>query len=574
MHTFSVVLKTAGTQSITASDASSPTITGTESGIVVTPGPVASLEVGTISTLVIGGPGTPAGGAEYFNVFPSDAFGNFATSYTGTINFSSTDPQAVLPASYTFAGDGVVQHFDFSLRTAGTQTVTATDSVSPKLSGSVGYSISAALPVRFTVSGPATATAGVAQNATVTVRDAFGNVVPGFRDLFGGLINGYTGTVTFSSTDLQAGLPTSYTFTPADAGVHTFSVTLKTAGLQSITVTDTATATMTGTLAGGVLVTPGAAVSFVVSNPRVGLTGPTVTTAGVAQNFSVTALDAFGNVATGYNGTVRISSSDVRAVLPAATTFTAADAGVKWFSETLETVGTQSLTVSDAASPALTNTLAMPVTPAQAATFTVTGASATTAGVAQNVTVTAFDAFGNVAKGYTGTMRFSSSDLQAGLPAGYTFSAADAGVHTFSVTLTTTGAQSITASDAAAPAIAGTQSGIVVTAGLIDHLAIVAPTSAVAGVSFTVKVSAVDAFGNVVTGYRGKVHFTDSATNAGLPSDYTFSSSDNGVHSFSVTMNTVAIQTLTVTDTTTKTITGSVSINVAAKTSGGGGSGH
>jgi len=38
----------------------------------------------------------------------------------------------------------------------------------------------------------------------------------------------------------------SYTFTAADAGVHTFTATLKTAGAQSITVTDAATATILG----------------------------------------------------------------------------------------------------------------------------------------------------------------------------------------------------------------------------------------------------------------------------------------------------------------------------------------
>ena len=81
---------------------------------------------------------------------------------------------------------------------------------------------------------PAT-TAGVAQSFTVTVRDAFGNS-----------ITGYTGTVTFSSSDVQAGLPASYTFTAADAGVHTFTATLKTAGTQSITVKDAATSTHRG----------------------------------------------------------------------------------------------------------------------------------------------------------------------------------------------------------------------------------------------------------------------------------------------------------------------------------------
>ena len=53
-----------------------------------------------------------------------------------------------------------------------------------------------------------------------------------------GIDTGYTGTIQLTSTDPQAVLPPAYTFTAADAGEHTFTVTLKTAGTQSITVSD------------------------------------------------------------------------------------------------------------------------------------------------------------------------------------------------------------------------------------------------------------------------------------------------------------------------------------------------
>src|SRR5205823_5334175 len=48
-----------------------------------------------------------------------------------------------------------------------------------------------------------------------------------------------------------------------------------------------------------------------------------------------------------------------------------------------------------------------------------------------SITVAALDADGNPATGYTGTIHFRSSDGQASLPADYTFTAADTGVHTF-----------------------------------------------------------------------------------------------------------------------------------------------
>jgi hypothetical protein len=86
----------------------------------------------------------------------------------------------------------------------------------------------------------------------------------------------------------------------------------------------------------------------------------------------------------------------------------------------------------------------------QASSLTVNGfPSSITAGTAGNFTVTARYADGSVDNNYTGTVHFTSSDPRAVLPADYTFTAADAGEHTFSATLTSAGAQSITATDTA-----------------------------------------------------------------------------------------------------------------------------
>lgn len=90
--------------------------------------------------------------------------------------------------------------------------------------------------------------------------------------------------------------------------------------------------------------------------------------------------------------------------------------------------------------------------------------AAVTAGVAGNFTVTADDPYGNVATGYAGTVEFSSGDSQAGLPATYTFVAADNGKHTFSATFNTVGIQYLKAADTVASSISGTESGIIVAA--------------------------------------------------------------------------------------------------------------
>jgi hypothetical protein len=263
---------------------------------------------------------------------------------------------------------------------------------------------------------------------------------------------GYTGTVHFTSTDAQAGLPADYAFTAANAGVYTFTATLKTAGTQAITATDTANFLVTGSAAS--TVTAAAASVLTIG----GFPSPTI--AGNAGTVTVTALDAYGNIATSYTGTVHLASSDAKAVLPANYTFTAADAGKHVFSATLKTAGTQSITATDTVTTGMTSSqTGIAVNPAAASVLVITGPSSVTTGVAFSITVTAYDAYGNVATGYTGTVQFKSTDSTAKLPANYTFNASDKGTHTFSgVVLKKKGKQSITATDTLSSSIVGTLS--------------------------------------------------------------------------------------------------------------------
>ena len=138
-----------------------------------------------------------------------------------------------------------------------------------------------------------------------------------------------------------------------------------------------------------------------------------------------------------------------------------------------------------------------------------------------------------------------------------------AGVHTFSATLKTAGSQSLTATDAATSSITGTQSGITVSPAAVDHFAVSAPSSVTAGTAFNVTVTAQDVYGNTVTGYQGKVHFTSSDPGAVLPSNYTYKASDKGVHTFSVRLKTKGSQTVTVTDQSNSSITGTATVSVS-----------
>jgi hypothetical protein len=290
------------------------------------------------------------------------------------------------------------------------------------------------------LSAPGGRTAGVAQIFDVTALDANGNVV-----------TGYSGTVHFSSSDALAGLPGDYTFQPSDNGRHTFSVILYKPGIQSITATDTTNSTISDSAA--IKINPAPATSFSISAANTAI-------AGNALAVTVTALDAYGNVATGYSGTIHFTSNDARAILPANATLTN---GTATFSVTLKTAGSRSITVTDTAHATLTRTLSgITVTPAAASQLLITGPRSVIHGIAQAFTVRIADAYGNTVTGYRGTVHFSSSDRQAVLPADYSFTATDAGKHTFRVIFKTPGTQWLEVGDTADSALTGKDLGIVV----------------------------------------------------------------------------------------------------------------
>jgi hypothetical protein len=295
------------------------------------------------------------------------------------------------------------------------------------------------------VSAPAGATAGNSFTVTITALDANNQVA-----------TGYTGTIHFSSSDPKAVLPANYVFTAADAGLHTFTVTLKTAGAKTVTATDTQTATITGKAT----VTVQAATAT-----HLKVTAAATATAGKAFSITVTALDAYNNTATGYLGTVHFSTSDAQGVLPANYTFVAADKGKHTFTSgaVLKTAGKQTVKAIDTVTGSIGGAATVTVNPAAASLMLVSGfPTSATHGVAYTFTVTVLDAYGNIATGYRGTVHLGSSDVQAALPADYTFTAADKGKHSFSATLNTLGTQSLTATDTVTATLTGSEGGITV----------------------------------------------------------------------------------------------------------------
>src|SRR5207248_1769248 len=106
--------------------------------------------------------------------------------------------------------------------------------------------------------------------------------------------------------------------------------------------------------------------------------------------------------------------------------------------------------------------------------------------------------------------------------------------------------------------------GVTVSPGSATHLGLTAPSSVRVNVAFTITVTALDAYNNTATGYRGTVHFTSSLSKTKLPPNYTFTAADNGTHTFTngVTFTRTGTATLTVTDRSNSAIKGSTTISV------------
>jgi hypothetical protein len=167
------------------------------------------------------------------------------------------------------------------------------------------------------------------------------------------------------------------------------------------------------------------------------------------------------------------------------------------------------------------------------------------------VLVEADTASNRVASTYTGTVRLSLGTTAgaAALPADYTFTAADHGLHRFTVTLAAAGSQTITATDTVTTTITGSATTTVLPAPVATSLLVVTPSQAATGVATGVTVKVLDASGHVIPNYTGTITVsssdtqatgaaTRSATPASLPITYTFTAADHGQHTFQVTFLT------------------------------------
>src|SRR5262249_5376450 len=369
----------------------------------------------------------------------------------------------------------------FTLITAGSRTVTVTASGLPTRSAQV--SVNPAAASKLNLSAPTTAHAGTPINVTVSAFDAYDNPATGL-----------TGTGHFDSTDPIADKPVDYTFVAADQGAHTFQVTLKRAGSQTVSV---ASAGVTGAQLSGIQVSAGDAAKLAFANQPVN-TFPLLP---IPAPVTVQILDQFDNpVPGGSQVTLSLASNPTKARLKGVLLAFPDSHGLVSFTKVLVTKpGTYTLV---AKSLSATSPASDPFTVYAATHFKVKLSSPVvrpTAGDTVTITVKALDALNRPDPTYRGTIHFTSTDLQAVLPADYTFSAADNGQHTFDVTLKTAGIRRLAVNDTTKVMVRG-RVAVAVVAGAATHFAVTNfPLSARMNTPYAFTVTALDQFGNRAT---------------------------------------------------------------------------
>ena len=471
----------AGAQSGTAA----VTVTaGKATQLVVTTQPPSSVTAGSPFPLVVAA---------------EDNFGNVDPTFQGSVTLPPANNPATLGGPVTVMASMGVATFSGLLldQAAGGVTLQATSAdLGTATTASFAVNAASAAQLAVMTEPPSSVVAGSGFGLAVDVEDAFGNLVAGF-----------SGSVMLALADNPGNATLGGTVTVnASQGVASF------AGLTLNKTSSSATLQAASTGLGGVTtsaitVTPAAAAQLVVASQP-----PASVTAGQAFGLQVEALDAFGNVATGFSGSVALDLADNPGGGSLTGTFTTtAVIGVAVFANVM---------LDEAGVGYVLGASSTGVGIATSSPFTVTAAAATqlvttpapSAGIAAGsefgLTVSAEDLYGNLVPSFLGTVTLAIENNPGGATlGGATSVTASGGVATFSnLSLNRPGAGYILQASSGGLSSAETANFTVAPAGATQLVILTQPPGSVtAGAGFTVVVEGEDSFGNLGPNFSGSV---------------------------------------------------------------------
>jgi len=352
--------------------------------------------------------------AQSVSVTPSNApiVVGGATQFTAIVTFTDSSTQDITAAANWSTGDS-----------AKATVVSGFTSMNPGLVTGTGVGSTSVSAQFGTINGSGSVTVAVP--------------TPTITSLTPSTVTTTSGTIALTVTG-SGFVPSSVVHFASPTVPDTALTTTYLSGMQvqatipggDLTTTGTANVTVVNPAPGGasnaqtLTLTPGSAI-------RLELSGfPPTTTAGVSHLLTVTAKDSLGNIVTGDNDPIFLSSSDFPAIFPRTGALTN---GVGTFPITLKTTGTQTIGAVDLGPHTIVVTQSgITVTPASPASIVAnTGTTPQSAQVGHAFTVPfaviVKDAFGNAVPATTVTFRQPASGASGGFEAPATVTTNDSG---------------------------------------------------------------------------------------------------------------------------------------------------
>jgi MYXO-CTERM domain-containing protein len=378
--------------------------------------------------------GSPLGNV---SVELQDASGNRVdTSRNITVELQGGQGATLAGTTTVAANAGVALFSDLSVNRAGTgyRLVAHADQATSATSSAFDISHGPAAALAFTVQ-PSNSSAGraISPAVKVTLLDAFGNMAASATDSV---------TIALGNNPRNGTLSGTRTVSAIN-GVATFSdlsINRKGEGYTLVA----SSGALTGATSAAFDITPGRGPKLVIS------TVPSQVTAGEAlPSIDVELQDEFGNAFSDSAASVALSLGDNTAggQLFGRTTVVVSNGVARFDSIVLRKAGNGYTLVASAQGFESATSTAFSVSPAAAANYALTFPASVTAGQEASLSATAYDAYGNQAANYGGTVNVTSSDAAATLNATATF--AEGKFESFKVTFRSTGLRTLTVTDSA-----------------------------------------------------------------------------------------------------------------------------
>ncbi|MFH1824197.1 MAG: hypothetical protein ABH873_03110 [Candidatus Firestonebacteria bacterium] len=494
-----ILTNTGETPTISASDGS---IGGISNAITVNS---ASANSFTITSPT---PVTAGSSFSITNIIAKDLYGNISPTYNGSKTLAYSGPgNSLYGNTPTYSNpvnfvSGVATNISTTLVKVETVSIHITQSTVSGDSNSIIVDPNSTNNFQVVTQNGNVETAGSPFSVTLTAKDIYGNTTPA-----------YTGTHSITWTWTATNSPNNTPPTKPSDGNQTFTngvATVPGFTLTNASQTPTISASDGSNIgtSGPITVNSNTASSFTVVTQN-----NNIETAGNSFSVTLTAKDAYGNVAISYTGSKFVTWTWTATNSPNNTPPTKPSDGNQTFTNGVATVLGFTLT-NTGETPTITATTTITgtsplitVNPANATSFTITSPTPVTAGISFNITdITAKDSYGNIVIGYNGV-----KTLVYGGPGNSPFG--NLPTYTTSVTFTSGVATNIPTTLVKAEVVninvtqitvSGTSNSVTVNPNSANNFSIVAPVSVYAGIPFDMTtITCCDIYGNTITSYSG-----------------------------------------------------------------------